>query len=163
MHELLGQKLAHAGAQHGATIGPAAVGRGAAALELHLPAVALEQALDHGNGPAIAIAIAGAKRALLDIFRAVDREGIAGCPAPGPHRLARHADIAGKEAAELVVLGQPIAEAQLVEQAWAVGDILGRWNRRGGDRHVMAGEHLAGPVIVAIGGGLGIRLERLQQ
>ena len=123
VHELLRQKLAHAGAEHGAAIGAAAVGRGATALELHLPALAVEDAFEHGNGPAIAVAVAGAERALLDVFGPVDREGIPGGPAERPHRLPRHADVAGEQPQELVVVGQRITQAQFAEQASAVRHI----------------------------------------
>ena len=44
MHQLLGQKLPHAGAQHSAAISAAAIGGGAAAFQLHFPALALKDA-----------------------------------------------------------------------------------------------------------------------
>jgi hypothetical protein len=60
-------------------------------------------------------------------------------------------------------MGQLIAQAQVVEQGAAVGDIFRCGNRCGRHRHVMTGEHLAWLVIVAIAGGLRIRMECLQQ
>lgn len=52
---------------------------------------------------------------------------------------------------------------QLLEQAAAVGPILLRRQLRGCHRPVIAGEHLAGPVIVAITAGLRPQQQRLQQ
>ena len=163
VHEVLRQKLAHAGAEHGTTIGATAVGRGATAFQLHLPASAVEQAFEYGNGPAIAIAVAGAKRALLDVFGAVDREGITGCPTEGSHRLPRHADVAGKQTEEVFVVSQFIAQAQFVEEASAVRHVFRRWNRGWPDRYVVTGEHLAGLVIEPVAGGLRIRMQGIQQ
>lgn len=163
VHEFLRQKFAHAGAQHGPAIGAAAIGRGATAFELHLPAPAVEHAFKHGDGPPIAIAVAGAERALLDVFRAVDREGIAGGPAERPHRRLRHRDVAGEQTLELRIVRQALAQPQLLEQSAAMCHILRRRQRRWCHRHVMAREHLARPVIVAINAGLRIRLQRLQQ
>ena len=59
--------------------------------------------------------------------------------------------------------GQSLAQAQLIKESAAMGQVLRRWQRRGCYRHVMAGEHLAGLVIVAIGAGLRIRLQGIQQ
>ena len=163
VHELLRQKLADAGAEHGASISTPAVGRRSTALELHLPTSALENTFEHGNGPAIAVAVAGSERALLHVLAAVDGKGVAGGPTKRSHRLRRRADIAGKQTAEVVVVDQLLAQAQVVEEGCAVRHVLRRWDWRGGHRHVVTGEHLAGPVIVAIGGGLGVGAQGIQQ
>ena len=109
MHELLGEELANAGAQDGPAIGAAAVGGGAPALELHLPALALKEAFKDRDRPPVAVAIAGAEGALLDVLRAVDREGIARGPAIGPHGSSRHPAVTGEEPAEVLVMGQAVA------------------------------------------------------
>ena len=163
MHELLGQKLAHAGAQHSAAIGTAAVGRGATTLELHLPTPAMEDTFKHGDGPTIAIAIAVAERALLGVFRTIDRQGVASGPAQRPHRLLRGAAIAGEQTAEPFFVHQCSAEAELIEQGRAVGHVLRRRQGSRFHRHVMAAEHLTGPVVVAIAAGLRIRPQAIQQ
>ena len=80
--ELLGEEFAHAGAQHSAAISSAYGGSGRR-LELHLPAFAFEDAFEDRHGPTIAVAVARAEGALLDVFKAVDREGITGGPTPG--------------------------------------------------------------------------------
>ena len=88
MHELLGQEFAHTGAQNSASIRTTAVGRRAAPLELHLPALVFEHSLKNGNCSSIAVSVSGSERTLLDVFRAVDRQGIAGGPAPGMHGIS---------------------------------------------------------------------------
>ena len=60
-------------------------------------------------------------------------------------------------------MGQGVAQAQLLKKGGAVRQVGGHGQGRGCDRHVMARENLAGPVIVAIQRGLGIWLQRLQQ
>ena len=108
MHELLGEEFAHAGAQHSAAISSSAVGGRTAAFELHLPAFAFKDAFDDRHGPAIAIAVAGAEGALLDVFRAVDREGIAGGPTPGMHWGRGHRRVTGEQPGEGGVAGEAI-------------------------------------------------------
>ena len=61
------------------------------------------------------------------------------------------------------IVGERLAQAKLLKQAAAVRHELRRRERRGGHRHVVPREHLAGPVIVAIPCGLRIGLQRLQQ
>ena len=163
MHELLGQKLAHAGAQHRPAIGSPAVRGRATALELHLPALACKHPFEHREGAAIAIAVARAEGALTDVFRAVDREGVARGPAVGRHRSGGNAGITGEPALEGGVVGERVAQPQLPEQAAAVGHVRRLRQRRGGHGHVMAGEHLPRPVVMAIAGGVRIPVQRLQQ
>ena len=163
MHELLGQKFAHAGAQHGAAIGTAAVGGWPAALELHLPAFALEYPFKHRESPAIPIAVAGAEGALLGVFGPVDRQGVARRPAEGPEGASRHTDVAREPAPEGLVVHQGIAQPQFAEEVWAMGHIL-RLRQRGGRHwHVVTGIHLACPVIVAVDAGGWVRPQRVQQ
>ncbi len=138
MHELLGQELPHAGAQHGAAIGAAAVGGGATPFELHLPALAFKDALDDRHGPAIAVAIPGAKGALLDVLAAVDREGITGGPAVGAHGRCRCSDVTGEEALELLVVGELITKPEFCKQGVAVGDVFRLRNGRWGHWHPVA-------------------------
>ena len=163
MHELLGQEFAHAGTQHGAAIGTAAVGRRTAALELHLPASAFKDAFHDRHRPPIAVAVARSEGALLDVFRAVDGEGVSGGPAPGVHRRRGDGGITGKQPGEGRIVGEAVVQPQFSEQGRAVGHVLGVRQRRGGDRDVMAGHHRSWAVVLTIAGGFGIRTQGRKQ
>ena len=81
----------------------------------------------------------------------------------GAHRSAGRAAVARKQAAEAVVVRQCFAQPQLSEQATAVGHVFRLGQRSGRDRHVMPGEHLAGPVVVAVGPGLRVGPQGVEQ
>ena len=128
MHELLGQEFAHAGAEHGPAIGATAVGGRSAPLQLHFPALALKNAFNDRHRTAVAVAIARAEGTLLDVFGAVDRQGIAGGPSPGVHRFGCDRGIARKQSGEVAVAGEVITEPKFGEQTETVGDIFRFWN-----------------------------------
>ena len=60
-------------------------------------------------------------------------------------------------------MGQGLTQPQLLEKGTAMGHKLWSWQRRGGHRHVVTREDLAGLVVAAITAGLGIWLQRLEQ
>ena len=106
----------------------------------------------------------GLNEALLGLIRASSPHRSLCAPLLNSAASAlRHRDVAGKKTLEHRVVSQCLAQPQLLEQAAAAGQILLHRQRRGSHRHGIAGEHLAGPVIVAITAGLRIRLQRLQQ
>ena len=160
---LLRQKLAHARTEHGAAVAAAAIGCRARTLELHFPALPTEDRLEDRDSPPIAIAIAGPKRALLGVFRAIDRQRIAAGPARLAQRCRQRGEVAREHAGKSTRAREAFVKAEFPEQRVAVRHIHRVCDRRRPDRHVMTGADFPGKVIDAVRRRLGIAIERAQQ
>ena len=85
VHVLLGQEFTNAGTQDRTAITTTAIRRLSATLELHFPALTVQNSFQNRNGATVAIAVAGLERALLGVFGAVDGKCIATGPADFAH------------------------------------------------------------------------------